>query len=403
MINMKRNVFLVPFFAVLTLMLVGFASASLTTQEDIYFNDELISGSVTNVAGFSGESVPIVVRFEAAETSEDVKIKVEIYDGRDDFTATTGRFNVIDGNVYRKLLNVELPSDLDESFDDLTLKVRIYDADHDTDDFDEDFVIKMQRESYTLEILTVDYNSKVSAGDVFPVSVVLKNIGFNRVDDNYVVASIPELGISTRGYAGDLIPTEDYIDYDDEEDSTQKTVYLRVPESAEPGVYELEVEAYNKDSSVTVRKLVSVGDSGSTVILAAVKNQDMNAGETKTYDLVIVNSADDVKVFNINAVSGSDLAVSVPSVVTVGPDASETVTIAVTASDNADVGTYTFSVDVDGRQTVFGANVVGRSVSASMVALTVILVIVFIVLLAVLVILLTKKEKPIEEVETSYY
>ena len=105
----------------------------------------------------------------------------------------------------------------------------------------------------------------------------------------------------------------------------------------------------------------------------------------------------------MNSVSGNDLTVSVPSVVTVAPDSSETVSIAVTAADDADVGTYTFSVDVDGQSETFGANVVGGSVSASVVALTVILVIVFVVLLAVLVILLTKKEKPIEEVETSYY
>jgi len=75
----------------------------------------------------------------------------------------------------------------------------------------------------------------------------------------------------------------------------------------------------------------------------------------------------------------------------------------VTAASDAKVGTYTFSVDVDGEQAVFGANIVGGAVTSSIVALTVILVIVFVVLLVVLVVLLTKKEKPIEEVETSYY
>jgi uncharacterized membrane protein len=141
------------------------------------------------------------------------------------------------------------------------------------------------------------------------------------------------------------------------------------------------------------------------MVLASVKNKDLNAGDTVTYDMVIVNSADDVKVFNIETVSGDVLSVSAPSVVTVGPDASETVSITVTADSDAAVGTYTFSVDVDGEQTVFGANVVGASVSTSIVALTVILVIIFVVLLAVLVVLLTRKEdsSSIEEVETSYY
>ena len=96
--------------------------------------------------------------------------------------------------------------------------------------------------------------------------------------------------------------------------------------------------------------------------------------------------------------------VSAPSVVTVGPDSSETVSILVSAKDDAKIGTYTFSVDVDGKQAVFGANVVGSSTSTSFVALTVVLVIIFLVLLAVLIVLLTtRKEKSTEEVETSYY
>ncbi|MBT7102531.1 hypothetical protein HN935_03410 [archaeon] len=400
--NMKRNMLLVPFVAVLALLVVGFASAGLANNVQIELNGESIDLD-DNLASFAGDVVPVRVTFVAGEDAEDVKVEVGMYDGRDDVDASTGRFNVVAGKRYTKLLSLRLPSDIDEDLDEMTLSVEIYDADHDTDDYDEDYRVSMQRESYVFEVLSVDYTSKVSAGDVFPVSVVVKNVGFNRMDDAYVVASIPALGVSTRGYVGDLIPNEDYVDYDDEEDSMLRTVYLKVPAGTAAGVYELEVEVYNSDSETVVKNLISVGDSASTLVLASVKNKDLNAGDTITYDMVIVNSADDVRVFNIETVSGDVLSVSAPSVVTVGPDASETVSVTVTADSDADVGTYTFSVDVDGEQTVFSANVVGASVSTSIVALTVILVIIFVVLLAVLVVLLTRKEAPIEEVETSYY
>ena len=393
---------LVPFVAVLALLIVGFASAGLANSVQVELNGELI-GLNDNLASFAGDVVPVKVTFVAGEDADDVKVEVSMYDGRDDVDASTGRFNVVAGKRYTKLLSLRLPSDIDEDLDEMTLSVEIYDADHDTDDYDEDYRVSMQRESYVFEILSIDYSSKVSAGDVFPVSVVVKNVGFNRMDDVYIVASVPALGVSTRGYAGDLIPLEDYDDYDDEEDSVLRTVYLKVPAGADAGVYELEVEVYNSDSETVATNLISVGDSMSSLVLASVKNKDLNAGETVTYDLVIVNSADDVKVYDIDTVSGDVLSVSVPSVVTVGPDSSETVSITVTADSDADVGTYTFSVNVDDEQTVFGANVVGTSVSASIVALTVILVIIFVVLLAVLVVLLTRKEAPIEEVETSYY
>jgi len=409
--KMKRNLFLIPFVAVITLMIVSFASAGLASDVDVEFSDVEL-GCSTTMVGNVGDVVPVRVTFKSSADEKDVKVKVFMEGHRDDVSAYTSRFDIEDGNVYTKLLRLELPSDSDELSEEYTLYVEIVSKDDRTE---KEYTISIQRESYTIEILTADYSSRVSAGDVVPVSVVVKNNGYDRLDDVYVRVSIPALGVSSRGYVGDMVPTEDCVLVDDgddvivsncdddDEDSIEEIVSLKIPAGADSGVYELEIEAYNRDAEVVATKLISVGDSGSTMVLAAAKNKDLNAGETVIYELIIVNSADNVKVFNIDAVSGDVLSVSVPSVVTVGPDSSETVAIAVTAADDAAIGTYAFSVNVDGEQTVFGANVVGESVSTSVVALTVVLVIIFIVLLAVLVVLLTRKEKPIEEVETSYY
>ena len=401
--NMKRNVLLIPFVAVMTLLVFSMASA-MTDADNIVddltteFNG-VILGSDT-MAGDVDGTVPVRVTFVATANVSDVRVEVSMDGFRDDVEAETSRFDIVDGNTYTKLLSLRLPSSSDDLNEEYTLKVELT---HDGSNAFEEYTVSVQRESYTFEIKSVDFSSKVNAGDVFPVSVVVKNTGFNRMDDTYLVVSIPALGVSTRGYVGDLVTTNEDEDNEDKEDSMYRTVYLKVPASAVAGVYEMEIEAYNDDAETTVKQLVSVVGSASSVVLATIKNQDLNAGETVTYDLVIVNSADDVKVYTLNSIAGDDLIISVPSVVTVGPDASETVSIAVTAASDAEVGTYTFSIDVDGEQTVFGANVVGGSVSSSVVALTVILVIVFVVLLAVLVVLLTKKEKPIDEVETSYY
>lgn len=396
--NMKRKLLLIPFLAVLTLLVVSVASAELATNIETRFSD-VVLGTNTMV-GDVDDIVPVKVTFTSDANASDVRVKVYMEGHRDDVSVRTNRFDIEDGVVYTKLLSLKLPSDADDLSEEYTLYVEVISK---NDQSEEQYTISMQRESYTFEVKSVDYTSRVKAGDVLPISVVVKNTGYNRMDDTYVVASIPALGVSSRGYAGDLVPTSQDLDNDDKEDSLYRTVYLKIPSNAAEGVYEMEVEAYNDDAKTVVKQLVSIGDSASTTVLAAVKNQDLRAGETVTYDLIIVNSADSVKVFNLNGVSGNDLTVSVPSVVTVGPDASETVSVAVTAASDAEVGTYTFSVDVDGEQTVFGANVIGGSVSSSVVALTVILVIVFVVLLAVLVVLLTKKDKPMEEVETSYY
>jgi cytochrome bd-type quinol oxidase subunit 1 len=97
------------------------------------------------------------------------------------------------------------------------------------------------------------------------------------------------------------------------------------------------------------------------------------------------------------------LSVSVPSVVTVDAGSSKVVQVTVAASSDAKKGVYPFTVEANGQTMVFNANVTDQSVSVSAIALTVVLVIIFVALLVVLAVLLLRKSKPVEEVETSYY
>ncbi len=404
---------MIPIVLALTLVLVSFVSAAdlVDSLNSVEFNGVELSNGSVNMAGMTGDSVPVRVTFEAGANSSDVKVELEIYGGRDDYEAKTRRFNIVDGNVYTQLLNLELPSDLDDDLvDDLTLKVRVYDAEHENSDFEKEYKISMQRESYELQILSVDIDSSLSSGSVVPVTVVAKNTGFEEADDAYVLVSIPELGVSARGYLGDLIPTENCDSYyynvdcdDEEEDSREKTVFLRMPDSVKPGVYEVVVKVYDRDSSTSVKELVSFGGSTSSNVLAGITSKDMAAGETTTFDVIIVNPSDSLKVYELETVSGTDLTVVAPSVITVGPKSSKTVQVSVTAADDADEGTQTFTVSANGEQVTLGVNITGDAVSNGVVALTVVLVVIFVVLLIVLIVLLTRRERPIEEVETSYY
>lgn len=410
---MNSKAFLIPFIAVFAVMFVGFASAQLVNTNTVFglmtpsgiaasFNDvQLVEGITTPIAGFSGDTIPVRVTFTAARDASDVKVKIWIEGTKDDITASTNRFNLINGSVYTNQLSLQLPSNLDDLSQEFTLHVSVSSADM----YDEEsFTVRMQRESYSLDLLSVDYPVQVSAGDLIPVSVVVNNNGMETLDNAYVIASITSLGISSRGYFGDLSALDNCSDNCNTQDSAQKVVYLKIPESATAGTYQLDVKVYNKDATTTVSKIINVEQSASTNVLAAVKSQDLKAGETKTYDLIIVNSGDKIKVYNIQVVSGTALSVSAPSIVTVGPESSTTVPITVRALDDAQTGSYTFSVTVDGQQTTFGANIVqGSGVSNSVIALTVVLVVIFLVLLVVLIVLLTRKEKTVEQVETSYY
>ncbi len=398
MVKMKRTSFVVPFIAVLTLLLVNFAAA-LATVDSVDLNGVEL-GSSTVMAGMVGDTVPVKVVFTANQDASNVELEVEMYGFRDDVSADAKISDIEDGVTYVKTLSLSLPDEAKNLSEEYTLYVRLKTM---TGSVEETYTVRMQRESHTIEILSVDLDTSVSAAQAVPVTVVVKNTGYNTEDDVYVTVSIPSLGVSQRAYVGDLVPMDNCGNNCDNEDTESEVVYLKIPADAATGVYDIEVKAYNKDAKTTEVGSIRVGGSVDTSFYPAATAKTLKAGETVTYDLVIVNTADNVKTYNLQAVSGDDLTVRVPSIVVVGPRDSAIVSVEVTA-DSAARGDYTFSVISDNKQVVYTANVSGSSMSGAIVALTVALVIIFLVLLVVLIVLATRKgSKEVEEVETSYY
>ncbi|MFH1802913.1 MAG: hypothetical protein ABH864_05710 [archaeon] len=372
-------------------------------------------GSV-DLANFVDDRVPVLVVFKADNGSgvlaEDVRIKAWI-SGEAENVVTSERFDVLADRTYTRIVYLDIPSDLRDVLDE-TRKLEILveskaegTADRETIDF------TVQRASYVLEILSVDMQPEVNVGDSMVVDVVLKNRGRQFADDAFLTISIPELGLEERTYFGDLSP----IDQDDpnKEDAVERRTYIRVPANVEPGLYNVEIEAYNSDSydRVDRRVLVTGGAVENTMVISASTSKTFNAGETETYKMTLVNRGSVVRVFELQIDSPDNLNVDLSdSLVVVPAGTSRTVEI---FADSTIRDEYTFTVDVlsDGAQIdskTFRANVVegsgnsGSGVQANTtVLLTVILAIIFVVLLVVLIVLLTRKPETKEEYGESYY
>lgn len=280
---MKKNVLLIPFVAILTLLVVSMASAALTTGIDTKFNGVILSGNT--MVGNVGDVVPLRVTFDAAADASDVRIKVYMEGHRDDVSVRTSRFDIEEGVTYTKLLSLELPSDADDLSESYTLYVEVVSS---NDRFSKTYTVSMQRESYTLEVLSVDYNSRVEAGDVIPVSIVVKNTGYNRMDDTYVVVSIPALGVSARGYVGDLVSTNEDLDNDDKEDSMNKIVSLMIPADVVSGVYEMEVVVYNNDAETITGNLIAIDGVESDDTTEVLDVEDNSSTSTPVVALTVI-------------------------------------------------------------------------------------------------------------------
>ncbi|MBT4136093.1 hypothetical protein HOD75_01600 [archaeon] len=337
---------------------------------------------------------------------------------RDDISETSIVTTGLESGVtYVERFTVELPSaldlDKDAETEELSLFVKISSKNNEI--FEESYTISMQKNSESLTLLSVETVDEAVAGNRISVDVVVQNDGSDRLDDVYVIASIPELGIRERVYAGDIESDQDQ-DYDNIRDTVNKKVYLTIPTNAIPGVYDIEVEASNRDASVTAKESIVISDVQSGVH-SSTSVKTIELGSEATFDVILVNPNDRTVVYQLVPSESTGLIVeSDTPVVAISADSSRVVKVNVKATDSAEEGTHLIGVNVVNadtgeivKQVSFNVNVEGKSSSTStetdfVLILTVVLVIIFVVLLIVLIVLLTKRpEEPEEFGETSYY
>jgi hypothetical protein len=369
--------------------------------------DEVVIGSLhiepsdsTVVAGFAGETLSVTVHFTSDTNESDARVKVWI-GGEDDVRSR--RIRLVEGSTYSETLSVKLPSNIDPE-ETFTLYAEV---ETQNSYRQESFNLKLQRESYDLDILDVNVDKTVEAGSLLQVNVVVKNIGYEELQDVFVVVTSDDLNIEKKVYLYDLQSTdceEDCEDY--EQDSVQKTITVRIPDNAKEGMYELAVEVRSRDANQKVTKDVFVfGGQELTSIFVPINSKEMKEGETVSYDLIIVNSGSKIAIFQLQSEVSGNLVVTLDEpIVTIPAGTSKTVRV---NAKGISEGTYNFAVNIMADNKVvqkvnLNANVVKGKAISNMTALTIVLVVIFVVLVAVLVVLLTKRPAR-ENLEESYY
>ncbi len=412
--DMKR--ILVSFLIVASFVLltsVASVSASPIATGDTFTSvevDGIQLGASGNPAITAGESIRVRVEFDAAVNAQDVTLEVELETSDEDPEAETRPFVIESGNSYARTLMLDVPVDLDDELSDfVTLNIEISNDGYSTE---ESYTLRLQRESYKTDLQSVRVPQTVDAGKTFPVDIVLENIGYNDLEDVYVTASIPALGIERTEFFGDIVAIECDDSYnseknygvdierkcnEDDEDTVVGKLFLNVPFDAESGLYALDVSVENDDtfSSKTVQVKIDNAFSGGNFIVSGSQ-------------LLIVNPTNDVVVYRLVPVNTASTSVSLSEGLVAVPAGSSKM---VSTSASSSLGdTFTYSVNVfssDGKlvdAVQFTSTSDGRNDATSnpIVVLTIILAIIFVVLLVVLIVLIGKKPKQ-EDFGESYY
>ncbi|MFA5070767.1 MAG: hypothetical protein WC511_00155 [Candidatus Pacearchaeota archaeon] len=335
----------------------------------------------------AGESVTVKLQLTSDIDAKDVVVKVEL--GSETAEKTVGVLR--NATAKEVVLTIEVPSDfkkdsLDKTMDfEITVEGEEIESGDDLElgtPFNEE--VQVLRPSYEVAIKSITASNIVEAGETMSVNVVLRNTGYNDVEDVFVTISVPELGITKSVYFGDIVNAEYEAENPEDDDATDTvvgTISLNVPYSAKSGVYTLQVDAETDDSKNTATREITINNGVSDV---AIKSGN---------DLVLLNPTNKLVVYTVKYLANEEVVV-IPAA------SSKTVTI---ESSNSD-----FDVTVYNGETLLSTvKFTGASETTELTSpvfvLTVILAIVFLVLLVVLVVLLTKKPAKAEEFGESYY
>jgi len=391
------------FVVVLTsILLFAAASVSAVVVPDFSVTQVTVDGvsASGNLALVAGDTVTVKVYFDSVAVADlkDVKVRLEL-NGNDVNVAPymTSSFDVLAGKSYVKTITLKVPNQFgnDVVSESMTLDLKI--SGGDSVESSGSFDLSVQRPSYNVDFVSVGISGSAQAGTLVPVDVVLKNTGYNKLNDLYVTVRVPELGLEKSAYFGDLFNVLDVANNTNNNnnvvDVTHGRIFLDVPYSAKDGVYTVEVEAKNSDLDikkvgqftignglasnvmVTGNSIVIANPSSQLLTLRLVPESKSNSAVTLSEDLVVV-PAGTSKTVTASSVSGEAFNVNVFS------------------KDGALLDSVTMPASATTSNTT-GSNAVA--------VLTVILTIVFLVLLVVLVVLITKKPQKSEEFSESYY
>ncbi|MEK6912967.1 MAG: hypothetical protein AABX26_03370 [Nanoarchaeota archaeon] len=362
----------------------------------------------SNPAIVVGDAIDVRVDFNSLVNASDVTVEVKIEGNKKDVEAQTRNFDVETGKEYSRTLKLDVPFDLkDELSGTVDLTVEVSGDGFKTTSV---YTLSVQRESFNANILSVSVPQNIKAGENFPVDIVIKNIGYNNLDDLFVTAKISVLGIERTAFFGDLVAlecdksltsVENYgVDVarkcnEDNSDTLTGRIFLQAPYDAKSGSYALSVSTENEDTMSSKTTQIVIGNDFSSGTFLVSGSQ-----------LLVVNPTNEVVVYRLVPASTNGVSVSLSeNLIAVPAGSSKAVTVNAVSSA-AETQIYSVNVfSADGKLVEvvnFSTTTQGKSISSPVVVLTVILAIIFVILLVVLIVLIGKKPEK-EEFGESYY
>ena len=416
----NKKIFGAIVLAALFAVLASFALAQPEVASmDVYLNGHAITNEIFSVERGSMLSVKVLLQMSPTSDSGEIRIKAWIDGYRKSIEAETERFDVFAERVYSKTLTLKLPNDMEEG--KYTLHVMASGKESLLGESYKEVILAIQRENYVAEILSVDLAlpAVVDAGSTLVANVVVKNRGSHKLEDVYIKANIPELGLARNIYIGDIYPY-DYAD-NTERDTKSINIGFAIPSNVVSGRYTLVVKAENEDvvaedkAEFEVKGRISVEEEEKEIIAIslATDRKTIEAGKSDTFTIVLTNLQDKPVTVQLDVIGISGWATAeLPSVVTLAPKEGKVLSLNLRVGESALEGPHVFSIKASVDKTTLTKSLVAEVIAKREVkektnvglwVTIIILAVIAVALLIALIVVLVKKTQEVEEKPEEIY
>ncbi len=393
-------------FSLLAVLIIGvlmssMAFAAVYNIEFVKVNGDEVKESTTNFVldVDRGDELDVKVRLNSDLNLTDVQVEAVLrgIDSREKVDDITDTFDMKSGVSYTKTLSLPLINKIDQ--DQYLLRIRVSDRNNPANETTYKLDIGTERHDVEVRDVVLSPSTEVKAGRALLVTVRVNNRGEKDEDGVKVVVSIPDLGVS----AADFIDELEAEDKDDDQATTEE-MFLRIPDNAKTGEYEVVVDVFFDDLDKKNSYITSISVLGEeeavtapkaeekTIITVAADKQSAAKGQEAAYPIALTNAGASAKTYTVRAdgAAWASFRVQPSNVLVIGAGESKAFTMYATAGKDAPAGEQTFTVTISSndktlkqlplginvQESASGASTLKRGLEVGLVVLVILLVII---------------------------
>ena len=320
--------------------------------DSVDIEDKILAENENNFVSLdrSKKKLELRTRLTALENIKDAHVDAVLaFENGNVVADATATFDIDSGQNLVKDVEIPLISQFEQN--NFKLKVRVTNADGDSEEKSYGLIINEKKFPFVISSISLSPDDKAEAGKALVATLNFKNSGVLPLDGINAKVSIPELGVSSTKFVGQIknsnLPEvkEDFI--------------LKLLDNVPTGTYTVKSEItsqFSGESEVKEIPVFIVGKSEQPQKIASDKllinvpiaKQDIkNDGSEAIYTLTLTNEGPDANAYTLllDGANWADLRLSDSNVFVIKPKESKTVDIFASASGNP-IGEQIFLVAI---------------------------------------------------------